>query len=84
LTVTQSGFEELERVRVLKTVTATDLMGEDVKIKEGWEGTVLCDCDTPAPFVEFVSDYREPPSEEPILANIEASNLEKLAGEEES
>jgi hypothetical protein len=65
---------ELDEVRVKQTVMATPITDDSpVEIQAGWEGVIVECAETRAPMVEFMK-YRE----EPIIAHIEASNLEVI------
>jgi hypothetical protein len=52
--------------------------GAEVDIKAGWEGTIVADADTSTPTVEF-TEY----SDNPILALLEATNLELVGSQNE-
>jgi len=65
-------MNELDQVRIKNTVRVEELIhGSEVEIKAAWEGTIVADADTLMPMVEF-TEY----SDNPILANLEATNLE--------
>jgi hypothetical protein len=67
-------MNELDQVRVRQTVTATPITDDSpVEIQAGWEGFIVECAETHAPMVEFMK-YRE----EPIIAHIEATNLEVI------
>ena len=67
-------MNELDQVRVRQMVMATPITDESpVEIQAGWEGVIVECADTHAPMVEFMK-YRE----EPIIAHIEAANLEVI------
>jgi hypothetical protein len=67
-------MNEHDVVRVKETVVVTPITDESpVEIQAGWEGVIVECADTHAPMVEFMK-YRE----EPIIAHIEASNLEAI------
>jgi hypothetical protein len=67
-------MNELDQVRVRQMVTATSITdGLQVEIQAGWEGVIVECAETHAPMVELMK-YRE----EPIIAHIEATNLEVI------
>jgi hypothetical protein len=71
---TRRPMNEFDVVRVKNTIRAEEMIyGSEVEIKAGWEGTIVADADTLMPMVEF-TEY----SDNPILANLEATNLEVI------
>jgi hypothetical protein len=67
-------MNELDQVRVRQTVMATNITdGLQIEIRAGWEGVIVECAEIHAPMVEFMK-YRE----EPIIAHVEAANLEVI------
>jgi hypothetical protein len=72
-------MNELDVVKVKSAVRVEEMIhGAEVDIKAGLEGTIVADADTLTPMVEF-TEY----SDNPILALLEATNLEVIGTQNE-
>jgi hypothetical protein len=68
-------MNELDVVRVKETVLVTQWFEDNpIKIKAGWEGTIVTQADTDTPCVEFNEEYRG----ENFLVDLDVANLEVI------